>query len=430
VSRLRVLVPAFLFAINSLSGCSGNSDKSPAEPTPASAAAQSSAQRSTRSFQMALWFNPAGADADIAFFTEHDQQPVGRSILFLSGLWNPFLQGPGEFASKLRAYDYDWTRIAAVVIDEPYWYHTGYTDRSNPCRNPRDPRNEQITQIAAQLEQAAAVVRDLSPATRFWVNLSVEEVQWASDAQCPVPINDWYIDVISMDAYYGRFEQVAETYYQWLCDHRATAYQQLALVPGTFYRPGKDNQQTQASYLSGYFDFANSRNESCDLLTGRVGVTGIWDGCEVWVVAGWAAGTYEIGKDVYRGALDPAATTILAAWRAQLAYPTLDPIVGAVEKYDPATRTLTGWAVNRNSLGVPQQIDLWVNGQQAGSTVGDLERTDIGDKFGIYNAGFSLALPPDAASGACTTAEVRAASPTSDPHNRISLPSQVKLGSC
>ena len=380
---------------------------------------------------MALWFNPTAADADIAFFTTADPQPQGRSILYLESWRN--LDGDAirsDFENGLAAYDYDWSRIAAVVVDEPYWYYTGHTDESNPCRNPRDPRNEQIKQIAAQLEQAAAIVRDLSPTTRFWVNFSVHEMRWASDSQCPVAINDWYIDVASLDSYWGRFEDVAQPYYQWLRDHRASSYQQLALVPGTFYRAGADNQQVQASYLAGYFDYADTLNDSCNLPTGRVGVTGQWDGCPVWIVAGWAAGTYVEGKYEYRGAHDPTATTILAAWRDQLADPTLDPIVGVVEKYDPATRTLSGWAVNRNSLGVPQHIDLWVNGQHAASTVGDQQRMDIGDEYGVYKAGFSLTLPPNAGAGACTAAEVLAASPTADPHNQIALPSTVKPGSC
>jgi hypothetical protein len=427
VVRFSVLCFGFLVAIPSLFGCSGNSGES--KPEPAWLEAQSAEPRSTRSFQMGLWFNPAGADADIAFFTEQEQQPIGRSIFFLSGLWNPFAP-QGEFASKLRAYDYDWTRIAAVVIDEPYWVHTGQKDRANPCRDPRDPRNEQIVQIAARVQEAATIIRDLSPATRFWVNFSVMEVQWASDSLCAIRFNDEYIDVVSLDAYGGRFEDVAWSHYEWLQANRATAYQQLALVPGTFYREGVDNQQVQASYLPGYFAYADSLNESCDLPAGRVGVTGLWDGCAIWIVAGWSGATHHLGKDVYRGALDPAATAISAAWRDKLAYPTLDPIVGSVEKYDPSTRTFTGWAVNRNTLGVPQQVEFWVNGQHAGSTVGGLYRADIGDEYGIYEAGFSLTLPPDAATGACIKAEVRTASPTSAPHNRVLLPSAVNRGSC
>jgi hypothetical protein len=428
VARLRVVVLWFLLATPSLFGCSGSGKPDESKPAPPSAAAQSSVARSTRSFQMALWFNPTGADADIAFFRPVESQPQGRSILVAESWRNLDSDAiRSDFASGLAARDYDWSRIVAVVVDEPYWYYTGHTDESNPCRNPRDPRNAQITQIAAQLEQAAAIIRDLSPSTRFWVNFSVHEVRWASDAQCPVPINYAYIDVVSLDSYWGRFEDVVRPYNEWLRDHPASAYQQLALVPGTFYREGADNQQVQASYFAGYFDYANSLNASCDLPTGRVGVTGQWDGCPIWIVAGWAAGTYQEGKYLYRGALDPAATAILAAWREELAYPTLDPIVGKVEKYDSATRTLTGWAVNRNSLGVPQHIDVRVNGQHAGSTVSDLPRTDIGDEYGIYDAGFSLTLPQDAGASPCITAT---ASPAAGPPDQVSLPSAVTAGSC
>lgn len=426
---VRATVLWFLVATTSLFGCSGNRDEGKQEP--AWLDAQSAEPRSTRSFQMALWFNPAGADADIALFTEEDAQPQGQSILFLGGWRNLDSDAiRSDFASRLAARGYDWSRIAAVVTDEPYLYYTGNTDRSNPCRNSRDPRNEQITQIAAQLKQAATIIEDLSPATRFWINFSVPEVQWAIDSLCPIRFNDVYIDVVSLDAYGGRFEDVAWPHYEWLQDNRATAYQQLALVPGTFYRDGVDNQQVQASYLSSYFAYADSLNETCDLPTGRVGVTGLWDGCAIWIVAGWSGATHAIGKHVYRGALDPAATAISAAWREKLAYPTLDPIVGSVEKYDPSIRTFTGWAVNRNTLGVPQQLDLWVNGKHAGSTVGDLYRADIGDEYGIYKAGFSLALPQDAGTDACSKAEVRTASPTSGPHNQVSLPVAANPGSC
>jgi hypothetical protein len=429
VVRFSVLCFGFLVAIPSLFGCSGNSGESKQEP--AWLEAQSAEPRSTRSFQMGLWFNPAGADADVAFFSDEDAQPQGRSVLFLGGWRNPDGHAiQSDFAAELAARGYDWSRIAAVVVDEPYLYYTGNTDRSNPCSDPNDPRNEQIAQIASQLEQAAAILRDLSPTTRYWVNFSVPEMQWAADSRCPVRINQWYIDVISLDAYGGRFEDVAWPHYEWLQANRATPYQQLALVPGTFYREGVDNQHVQASYLSSYFAYADSLNESCDLPAGRVGVTGLWDGCAIWIVAGWSGATHSIGKHVYRGALDPAATAISAAWREKLAYPTLDPILGSVEKYDPATRTFTGWAVNRNTRGVPQQIELWVNGHHADSTVGALYRADIGDEYGIYEAGFSVALPQDAASDACIKAEIRTASPTSDPRNQVSLPSNVRADSC
>src|SRR5688572_29097634 len=100
---------------------------------------------------MALWFNPAGAEADVAFFNEVDPQPQGRSVLFLEGWRN--LDGEeirSDFASRIAGYGYDWSRISAVVVDEPYWYYTGHTNETNPCRNPADPRNEQVRQIAAQ----------------------------------------------------------------------------------------------------------------------------------------------------------------------------------------------------------------------------------------------------------------------------------------
>jgi hypothetical protein len=384
----------------------------------------------TRSFQMALWDNPAGVDADLAFFSEGQVQPSSRSILFVWSWWEPNAETNPNFARALADKNYDWSRIVAVVIDEPYWFNTGNTDWSNPCRNPGDPRNAQVARTATQLADAAAVIRDISPSTRLWINFSVPEIQWASDHGCPIHINQWYIDVISLDSYWGTFRNVVRPHYDWLYDNRATPYQQFALVPGTFFRDGVDDQDLRAWYLQGYFDYAKTSNQRCELPLGRVGITGNWDGCLVWLIAGWPASSPQGDQIVWRGALDPLSSSISATWRTQLANPKLDPMLGHVELYNASTRTFAGWAINRNTTGQPPYIDLWVDGQHWGTTVANQYRPNIGDLYGVYEAGFSFTIPQQYVDGRCRRAQIYAVAPTAEPHNHVLLPSAVDMRIC
>ena len=379
---------------------------------------------------MALFENPTGTDADLPFFNEGQSQPAGSSILWIRTWWNPRNETNPDFARRLTAYEYDWSRIAAALIDEPYWYNTGATDPSNPCRNPADPRNGQISKITMQLADAAAVIRNISPSTRLWVNFSVPEMQWASDGDCPIPINDWYIDVISLDAYWGTFKELAEPHYNWLSQNRATEYQQLALVPGTFFRDGVDDQALMASYLEQYFEYANASNGRCNLPLGRVGVTGYWDGCLVWLVAGWLASSPRGGGQVWRGALDPLSWQISATWKAQLAYPKLDPLLGEVESYDGATRTFTGWAFSGNSADQPAYVDLWVDREHWAGGRADRPSSDIGRMYGRDRAGFSITVPGDRVLRTCRVAEVYAVAPGAQPYDHVLLSGDAKMQIC
>ena len=87
-------------------------------------------------------------------------------------------------------------------------------------------------------------------------------------------VNQAYMDVVSEDRYYDYFYPTVEPDYDGLVSHRATAYQQVALVPGTFYRPGHDDPSRQADILAGYFAYASLQNETCNLPRGPRGIPG------------------------------------------------------------------------------------------------------------------------------------------------------------
>ena len=72
------------------------------------------------------------------------------------------------------------------------------------------------------------------PYARFWVNFNAQsEVAWMMDSDCALPVNQPYIDVISLDDYWKSFSPEVQSDYNWIAAHRATPYQQMALVPGT-----------------------------------------------------------------------------------------------------------------------------------------------------------------------------------------------------
>lgn len=270
------------------------------------------AQSESRSFQMALYvdFSDPGitkTDTDIAMFGEGQPQPPGRSIM----KFKSWPTGP-----TLSIYGYDWSRIIAVVVDEPYTYlFNNDEDFHNPCGT---SRLSQFTQTAQLLNAGAAALKSVAPWARFWVIFTPAEVAWMQADQCPeTRFNQPYIDVISFDQYYDFFDPSVKPAYVWLADHPATPQQQLALIPGTFYRPGKDDPARQAAILQGYFDYAESENQSCNLPLGPREVTGTYDGCRVWMVLGWAADN--LGT-TYVGEQDPSlATTVGAVWRAEVA---------------------------------------------------------------------------------------------------------------
>ncbi len=269
-----------------------------------------------RRFRMVLWLSPSGADADVKTFVEGSPQPPGRSVLHLSN-WNSD-KFSALFAWQAFRLNWDFSRIEAVVVDEPLWRATGGTDLSNPCSTQaKDSRYAAIQTAFSQLVQASETVKAYSQNLKFWVNFSEPEMQWQMDETCPLHLNGAHIDVISLDKYFTDFSSV-KPYYDWLLKNRAKPSQQIALIPGTVFRDGIDDPNVQASYLADFFEYANRMNQRCDAQSPQGG-----KGCLVWIVAGWPAATYTDASSgvIWRGELDPKSSAISNVWRAELAKP-------------------------------------------------------------------------------------------------------------
>ena len=249
----------------------------------------------SRLFQMALLTYPANsglnwkdtaAYEDVSVFTSDNTnlQPPGRSIM----LHQQWLTVP------VSSLDVDWSRILAIVIDEPYVTsldEAGFTDEdyraSRPCSG--TPLNEQrrvnVDDTRGMLMDAVNLVHEIAPRTRVWVNFHEYEVNWMrDDCATPLDLNFPAIDVVSLDKYLVDFSDIDDAY-DWFVSE--WPQQQLALVPATAYRNSDDSPQAVADRLQGYFAYAESMNAQCDMGLGRVGRTGNYDGCRVWIVAGW-----------------------------------------------------------------------------------------------------------------------------------------------
>jgi len=271
-------------------------------------AGEAAAQVYPRAFQMSVWnccgASPTNLDQDVASFSDGYPQPPGRSIMF--GF---------DWSTPVSARHYDWSRILAVENDEPFTSVGG-----SPCASIN--YNQQFSAISNQLAARASELAKVAPLTRFWVNFTPREVGWMKGG-CSM-VNQAYMDVVSEDRYYDYFYPTVEPDYDWLVSHPATPYQQVALVPGTFYRPGHDDPSRQADILDGYFAYAFWQNQTCNLPRGPRGITGSYDGCPVWIVFAWLSGNWTDPKDGtnYVGEVDPRlADTVTAAWRAQVAVP-------------------------------------------------------------------------------------------------------------
>jgi len=267
------------------------------------------AQQRFRNFRMGLWNNPTGVDADIPFFKEGEVQPRRPAILQLSSWQKP---GFAEHWLNTVSRQYDLRRLEAVIIDEPYWSVFGTPDWSNPCR---DSRLQGVLEYRLRLRMVADLIKETSPNARLWINFSEPEMLWMMDPGCPLDLNEDFIDVASLDVYWKSFEEGPQRYYDWLLSHPGTERQQIALVPGTFYRGALDDPIQQASFLPAFFDYARQLNESCD---GR-GVLRFRndDGrnrCVVWMVAGWLGPTHFRGGISWRGEQDPSSQAIHLAW--------------------------------------------------------------------------------------------------------------------
>jgi hypothetical protein len=260
------------------------------------------ANAQARNFQTTL-FDPTGNNpnqsfADLSFFTNGQPQPAGQSVMALS-FWGWF-NTPWDVALANSGYQYDFSRIKAVLIDEPYWWGIGYTDGANmktftnPCA-PGQKYCPDVGTIYNQLQQLGKAIKQTSPNTRFWINFSAIEVQWMGYVLPPpqpsygFPAQTLYgsfVDVISVDLYTGDFNGGLLPYYTFLIGSRVTSAQQIALVPGDFADPS-----LPAGMLADYFNYANQANEACNLSVGGAGITGSFDGCLVWDVLGFQAST-------------------------------------------------------------------------------------------------------------------------------------------
>jgi hypothetical protein len=292
---------------------------------------------------MALWtyeYPPLGPDwqgttayVDIPMFGYGTAQPPGRSIVRLDDWYG--------VALPLSPAAYDWSRILAVIVDEPYatrldqvpW--TGPETESytavNPCyqHSWNVARRTNVLETKDKLLQLADSLHDSAPRTRLWVNFHEHEVSWMRDVACPLSLNDRTFDVVSLDKYGVPFSEL-EDEYEWFIS--TMPQQQIALVPGTFWIDG-GSPYAARNILYGYFDYANRMNRVCDIGFGRVGRTGNYDGCRVWIVAGWSAVPWYAvlngvprteptpGVTNYVGLLHPSSAPISDAWRAELAKP-------------------------------------------------------------------------------------------------------------
>lgn len=245
-----------------------------------------------------------GTDTDIQVFGDRDPQPPGRSIM-LSLDVNP--------ATSTPLYDrgYDWSRIVAVEVDEPY---NSVHANNFPCNQ------YAISQIDNILAQRTKELKAIAPHVRFWVNFTPTDITAMGGGLhgCAADLNKDYIDIVSLDDYDVPFgwgnnvqpDTSVMVYYDWLINHPATLQQQLALIPGTFVG--------QEGVIPSYFPYPNYVNgQGCDLPLGPRGITGSYDRCRVWIVFGWLAGN----SPGYVGELDPRADGIRDIWQPEVKKP-------------------------------------------------------------------------------------------------------------
>ena len=274
------------------------------------------AQSSQRNFKMGLWFNPAAIDSDISFFAEGQVQPDGYSVLILSSWRRHQFR---EYWTQTIEKQYDLTRIKAVLVDEPYLAgseSSGSPDWSTPCKG---TRKAVLEDNKRRLKNVAKIVKATSNDLRFWINFSEPETNWMMDVNCPANLYEDYIDVVSVDIYWRPFSVGVQNYYEWFLEHRIRTTQQIALIPGTFFRKGVDVPEEQASLLQEFFDYASRLNEFCNPQNDSPSAGNEADPCVVWIVAGWLAEDYQDSNSVlWCGEQDPESEAIRSVWQKQL----------------------------------------------------------------------------------------------------------------
>jgi hypothetical protein len=275
--------------------------------------------QSARPYQMTVYPSVGGSNAsvDIPMFTRgvfmEQPQPPGRSIVWLH---------PDTQSAQLDQYGIDWSRIAAVYVDEPYLH---FVSSSRSCAPPG------VATRRANLVNLAAAVRSRAPAARFWVNFNSLEVELMMTEACS--FNESYIDVVSMDMYYNNFNTRVRRRYEFLSTHRPTGHQQLALVVPVFTAgtppSSRFSPQTAAqgvARLTEYLAYAARKNRTCRLPLGPTGITGTYDGCPVWAVAGFMGGVAPPADDTALLPIDnPASARIFGKWQEKFAVERIDP---------------------------------------------------------------------------------------------------------
>jgi hypothetical protein len=156
---------------------------------------------------------------------------------------------------------------------------------------------------------------------RVWVNFTDKEMRLMQRGYCPLDLNHAAVDVVSTANYVDPFKSFKH-HYDWFISQ--WPQQQLALIPATAYVDG-GSPEAVAELLQGYFDYANDMNQAtCDMEDlGRVGHTGKYDRCRVWIVAGWSSEPYfphdgDWYSLFWSGSEQfPSGTPILEEWSAE-----------------------------------------------------------------------------------------------------------------
>jgi len=305
---------------------------------------QALAQGATRSFQMALW--QSSQDADITTINDFDPPPAtGRFVIAMFGVDAVMKTRGYHAADGFHLYSpEEWSRVVAVVFDEPYQRvfklpDDTYNENSyaGPCQS--QATFDLLSNTEAALKARAKELKDLAPTARFWVNFTETEADWILDSACanPMnaitegenPLNKPYLDVISFDVYTRSFtagsagQSIRDKYNKLLSN--AGPAQQLALIPGTFSNGGANqssSETTQGGYIPGYFEYADEKNENCNRSLGGPGLTGNFDRCPVWMVLGWLAHNHTENGVEFVGELDSRnAPTVRKNWTDALALP-------------------------------------------------------------------------------------------------------------
>lgn len=191
----------------------------------------------TRDYKMYLWSDNSGQDSDASFFGEGETQPNGSSILNVTS-WN-------QAIPAVPQYNYDYTRIIAMIIDEPYWNASNQT--SSPCNN------QLIQQAEINLANSIQILKSYNPNILIWVNFSKPEMDWQISYNCGLNFIIPGIDILSMDQYET---SIPIQYYDWLLNNRFPG-QRIAMIQGLFSTEDFD-AYIAANDMWGYYSYADA----------------------------------------------------------------------------------------------------------------------------------------------------------------------------